>query len=67
MKTFDWNDPVFKAHRPQVQSFIRKNHKRKMTEDEFVTGMKALHLPRLSPSKCKQNYQNLKTNFGFFV
>lgn len=65
MKTFDW-EIAKQSHRLETLEYLRATHNKKITEDEFVAGMKDLKLPRQSPSHCKQMYRSLKEKFGFF-
>lgn len=73
MKQFDW-EKVKQVHSPAWISFVKKYHKQKLSEEEFV----ALYLKipvrksqkksrTRGPSRARQEYKNLKANFGFFV
>ena len=72
MKQFDFDNC---KHCPQRIAWLKENHNKKMSEEEFVDAWqgfrgfsKANHKGRVNtPCKARKRYHRLKEKFGFFV
>jgi hypothetical protein len=72
--TFDW-DNAEKKYRPEHVAWMRENHNKPITEEEFVAYRKSLRASDTRGSKAKRystarlrgQYRRLKEKYGFFV
>jgi hypothetical protein len=74
MKQFDFEHEYFKRQSPQKQEWIKANHDKPITEDEYILVMQKLRKyathpkasQRYSRSAARSAYRSLKNNYGFF-
>lgn len=71
MKKIDFEHPDFGKQCVPKQQYIRENHDKPVTEDEFVAAIQAMpkHLHWSwghSPSDARHRYRRLVKNFGLF-
>lgn len=73
MKIFDW-DEAAKTHGREMIAFLKKVQHVPMTEDQFVERFCRVPVKfgqakkgRRSPSYGRQQYKNLRDQFGFFT
>lgn len=71
MKTFDFNHEDFKSQCVAKQNFVKDNHDKPLTEEQFVNAIQDMpkhkHWSRgHSPSNAKYEYHRLIERFGFF-
>lgn len=78
MKEFDFEHPDFKLHLPDNQEWLKANHNKPITEQQFVEWWvkrprvdisgnsirKASH--KRSPSYARHKYRYLVKNYGLF-
>lgn len=64
MKQFDWEEAATR-NSPEKLAWLKENHNKPITVDEYVAAMKAIRQERNSPSHLRNNYRRLQT-FGFF-
>jgi hypothetical protein len=75
MKTFDWELYAVQGHRPTWFKWMKENHSRAVSEEEFVRAYQALRIQDTRPhnarrygrSKLAAQYRNLHNEFGFFL
>lgn len=73
MKTFDWNIAE-KSSRPDHFAWLKENHERPVTLDEYITFRRSLRptdnrkhrARRYGKSALTSQFNNLREQFGFF-
>ena len=74
MRIFDWEQ--FKADaQPKRFKWLRENHNKHITEDEFISAMQTIKDTQRGRvknqnykiSRLKRQYNHLTTRFGFFA
>jgi len=65
MKTFDWKE-ASKQNEPDKLQWLKENHDKGISVEEFCTAMKKIRKTGNPPSKLKNHYNRLKAHFGFF-
>jgi hypothetical protein len=71
MKKWDWS---LCGHCPERTKWLKENHDKQISEEEFVEAWKKTRIfsrkkhagRRNSPSAYRNEYKNLKNEFGFF-
>jgi hypothetical protein len=73
-KAFDW-EQCSKQHRPAHVAWLKANHDKPVTAEEYAEAYKELRASdnrpnnarRYSTAKLKASYRSLRETFGFFV
>lgn len=66
MKQWDW-EKAKECNRPEKLEYLKANHNKPITLDEYMAEMKRQKPTKNQPSHIEKEYKRLKNSFGFFA